>query len=209
VARNRTRVHVTVPAPAGLDFGCGIGRVAIPMAALCQHVTGLDIAPAMVERATAHSAAAGISNTHFRVDDTDFARVADDFDFVHSVNVLQHLPPHRGYRIIERLIGALRVGGVGAVHLTYRDALGWNARMRHAAYARWPRLHALRRRSVASLSGPALPMYTYDVSRVLGILRDAGVNRAVLHLTNEGVDGAMILFRRESAIVSATRERQR
>lgn len=192
-----------------LDFGCGIGRVAIPMATRCAHITGVDIAAAMIERAIANAAAAGVNNTQFLVDHADLAQVAGDFDFVHSVNVLQHIPPHRGYRIVERLVGALRVGGVGAVHLTYRNALGRSARVRHAAYARWPRLHTLRRRFAVSPGGPALPMYTYDIGKVLDILRKANVHRTTLHFTNEGVDGAMIMFRREQAPTVAGPESSR
>ena len=32
-----------------LDFGCGVGRVTIPFAALAPDVAGLDVAPSMLE----------------------------------------------------------------------------------------------------------------------------------------------------------------
>ena len=34
-----------------LDFGCGVGRVAIPLARRFEHVVGLDVSPGMLTRA--------------------------------------------------------------------------------------------------------------------------------------------------------------
>ena len=44
------------PDTALLDLGCGIGRVAQTVAPLCRSVIGLDIAPRMIEQATARCA---------------------------------------------------------------------------------------------------------------------------------------------------------
>src|SRR5215469_12508150 len=37
----------------GLELGCGIGRLAAPLASHFQHVVGVDISPSMIERAVA------------------------------------------------------------------------------------------------------------------------------------------------------------
>jgi hypothetical protein len=155
----------------------------------------------MVEHAAANAARSDVANAHFAVDGTAVTALPGRFDFVHSVIVLQHIHPRSGYLIVERLVNALSEGGVGALHVTYRNPLRWHARIRHALYARWPRLRAVRRRLAGGAPGPVLPMYTYDVARVLAILRAAGVHRTALHLTHEGLDGAMILFRREAAAI--------
>src|SRR5688572_20637499 len=39
-----------------LDFGCGVGRVAIPLAQRCKSVVGVDISEAMVEGARKNAA---------------------------------------------------------------------------------------------------------------------------------------------------------
>src|SRR5215204_1073046 len=34
-----------------LDFGCGVGRLTIPLAGVCSRVVGVDVAPSMLEEA--------------------------------------------------------------------------------------------------------------------------------------------------------------
>jgi 2-polyprenyl-3-methyl-5-hydroxy-6-metoxy-1,4-benzoquinol methylase len=47
----RSRLHPTFAPARALDFGCGVGRVLIPLAARCREVTGVDVSPAMLEGA--------------------------------------------------------------------------------------------------------------------------------------------------------------
>ena len=57
------------PAPARvLDLGCGTGSLAVLLAGAGHDVTGVDFAPAMVARARAKAAAAGVT-VDLRVDD--------------------------------------------------------------------------------------------------------------------------------------------
>ena len=45
-----------------LDFGCGVGRLVIPLAARCEQVVGADIAPGMLEEAKKNCAQRNITN---------------------------------------------------------------------------------------------------------------------------------------------------
>jgi SAM-dependent methyltransferase len=86
-----------------LDFGCGVGRVTRVLAERFDDVLGLDISPTMVARAR-------------RLDDTGRVRYkvgaqgdldalpTEDFDFLISLLVLQHLPEPAD---VEEVIGAL------------------------------------------------------------------------------------------------------
>ncbi|TVP63226.1 MAG: class I SAM-dependent methyltransferase [Nitriliruptor sp.] len=49
-----------LPGQRVLDIGCGTGRHAVPLATLGLQVTGVDLSPAMLERAAARAAAAGV-----------------------------------------------------------------------------------------------------------------------------------------------------
>jgi 2-polyprenyl-3-methyl-5-hydroxy-6-metoxy-1,4-benzoquinol methylase len=75
-----------------LDFGCGGGRVAVALATRFEDVLGMDISPAMVERA--QQTAASVPNCRFVVgaERELQALPAEHFDFVLALLVLQHLP---------------------------------------------------------------------------------------------------------------------
>src|SRR5687767_10601498 len=45
-----------------LDFGCGVGRVAIPLARRCDEVVGIDISSAMIDEARRNAASFGVDN---------------------------------------------------------------------------------------------------------------------------------------------------
>src|ERR1700685_1735892 len=48
-----------------LDFGCGVGRVAIPLAREATSVLGVDVAPGMLSEAQKNAARYGVDNISF------------------------------------------------------------------------------------------------------------------------------------------------
>ena len=117
-----------------LDFGCGVGRVVIPLAQHAERVVGVDVAPSMLREAQNNCAAKGLGNVEFvkAGPAADFLPRQSRFDFIHSVLVLQHVPVARGEQIFKRLLDHLEDDGVAAVHF-----LCWMK-------PRWPALRALR-----------------------------------------------------------------
>jgi SAM-dependent methyltransferase len=86
-----------------LEIGCGVGRLALPLAARVASYTGIDIAPAMV--AEARHRARGIANVRFfESDGTGVPTPARDrsYDLILAVAVLIHCP--------ERIVRALVQG---------------------------------------------------------------------------------------------------
>lgn len=81
--------------PSGrvLDLGCGIGRMAAPLAAHFAAVVGVDVSPAMIEQARALHGA--VQNLRFEANSgADLGAFEDDgFELVFSYSVLPHLPP--------------------------------------------------------------------------------------------------------------------
>lgn len=82
------------PGAVVLDVGCGPGTVTTDVARLVQPgtVTGVDLLPALVERARNYAATAQTENATFQVGNTHALDFADKtFDITYSLNVLVHL----------------------------------------------------------------------------------------------------------------------
>ena len=79
------------PGEAVLDIGCGAGvdsLVAARLVGATGRVVGLDVTPAMIERARAHQARLGLANLSFQVGDAEALPFPDnDFDAVISNGV--------------------------------------------------------------------------------------------------------------------------
>ena len=98
--------------PAGcrvVDFGCGDGRVAIPLRAAGYDVTGADGSQAMLDRLGARDPAMATVLT----DGTDLAaKLGRKADAVISLAVLIHHDYESARQIIEGLRAAVKVGGL-------------------------------------------------------------------------------------------------
>jgi SAM-dependent methyltransferase len=162
-----------------LDFGCGVGRLVLPLAARCDSVSGVDIAPSMLAEAARNCADAGRENTEL-IAPAELERLAPEFDLVHSILVFQHIEPRLGMTQIERLCRLLAPGGVAALHvslrpLTRRGALYFGVMRRlPIAHNLW---NLLRRRPWAY---PQMQMNRYDLPEVLALMQSAGLGPLVV-----------------------------
>lgn len=102
-----------------LDFGCGVGRLAIPIAKRVNEVVGVDIAQAMLKLCRKHAKQVGLNNITLCTSDDTLSKVEGVFDLVNTYIVLQHISPDRGYKLIQEMINRLTIGGVGSIQLTY------------------------------------------------------------------------------------------
>jgi SAM-dependent methyltransferase len=103
-----------VPLTSVLDFGCGAGRLTIPLARRAVRVVGCDIAPSVLEHARENVREAGLSNVTF----VETQELAGRFDFICSLLVFQHIRRSEGYEIIRTLLRLLSPGGVAVLQLT-------------------------------------------------------------------------------------------
>ncbi len=96
---------------AALDFGCGVGRLSIPLASHFGRVTGVDISPTMVD--TARRLAADRDNVSFVVNDRPDLAMFDDqsIDLAYSNIVLQHMTPDLAASYIREFFRIVRPGG--------------------------------------------------------------------------------------------------
>lgn len=105
-----------------LDFGCGIGRLTQALAGRFRHVTGVDIAPSMIERAMAlnrHPAACA-----YLVNDADHLGVFEtaSFDFIYSNITLQHMEPGYALGYLTEFVRILKPGGILVFQMPDRES---------------------------------------------------------------------------------------
>jgi SAM-dependent methyltransferase len=96
-----------------LDFGCGPGRLTIPLSESFRHTVGVDVARPMIRAARRFAPTA--ARCEFVVNRTPDLRQFRDasFDVVHSCLVLQHIPPDIAVRYIAEFFRVSRPGGLG------------------------------------------------------------------------------------------------
>ncbi len=116
------KLYGHVPRGRALDFGCGVGRLVIPLALHFDDVVGVDVSDSMLAEAARNCAA--LPNVVFEKSDDALSRVHGVFDLVHSYIVLQHIPTKRGLRLTEKLLQFVRPGGVAVLHFSLARTLG-------------------------------------------------------------------------------------
>jgi SAM-dependent methyltransferase len=195
--RNRIRHHLYArfkPAKA-LDFGCGVGRILIPMAADCAAVTGTDISPSMLEEARKNCEARGISNAKLILPGEELANLDTDYDFIHSFIVFQHIPVSRGEALFESLLDRMAPGAVGVFHFTYANVNPGKARKLQPILNHIPGmpllLNLIRGRK---WDRPAMQMNNYDLNRLHLILQQRGIRKVYSDLSDHGGHLGLLLF---------------
>jgi SAM-dependent methyltransferase len=182
---------------AAVDFGCSVGRVAIPLARRCRTVIGLDVSQEALAEAGRNAERFGASNTRWLPSDDDLTSMPDGVDLFHSYNVLQHLAVARGMEIIGRALGKLARGGVLAIHVPTADLASRLRRAINWAQARVPgvnRLANLARGRAADY--PQMLMNAYDLRAVLSLLAGRGCDGAYCKLVDQGrYPGAIVIAR--------------
>ena len=118
-----------------LDFGCGVGRLAIPFAGLShKNVMGLDVSPEVIAKANIHKLEMGINNLDLKVFNGVALPTLPTFDFINSYIVFQHIEPSLGYPLLRQLLENLKPEGILQVQITYGHSLPhlkyWNFMLR-------------------------------------------------------------------------------
>ncbi len=203
-----------------LDFGCGVGRILVPMSRLAQEVVGLDISTSMLEEARRNCDERGQGErVRLALSDDALAAAEGSFDLVHSCIVLQHLEPTRGRALFRRLVDKVEPGGVGALHLTYASADYTENEGRPPSPPPPPPppsgLAAVKAQVRPWLRPPPPPpppapappdadpemqMNWYDLNQLMWILQSAGIQQVYTDLTDHGgAWGVFLCFRRPAA----------
>ena len=144
-----------LPMQKALDFGCGVGRLSQALAEHFQEVSGVDVAPSMLDRARELNRH-GERCTYHLNETTDLSLFGDgEFDFVYSNITLQHMQPAFAAAYIRELCRVLSPRGMLIFQLPAELKPGrlgiFVVRLRRAVYLLWTR--TLRRRPVMDMFG--------------------------------------------------------
>jgi len=175
-----------------LEYGCGVGRLAIPFGRRAENVTAVDLSPAMLATARHHLELSGIRNVEL-LTTADFASDTRTFDLVNCFLVLQRLRPAEGLELLRRLARRVREGGVLVVQLPYRTHVSPMVRIAREARARVPGVNAagnLLRGKAAST--PLIESHVYDVNEVLAILQETFDAPHLVFTRHGDLDGVVI-----------------
>lgn len=117
-----------------LDFGCGIGRLTLPLAGIFKELVGVDGASSMIEQARQNAAARGVTNCRFVLNTEGDLRIFPDdaFDFIYSRIVLQHIPAPASTTFLSEFVRVLRPGGL-AIFQVPSDPVPAPRRLRDSA----------------------------------------------------------------------------
>jgi SAM-dependent methyltransferase len=103
-----------------LDFGCGVGRLSQALLPYFTSVIGVDVAPTMISMAQGLNKDS--ARCHYVLNQEENLKVFRDqeFCFIYSIIVLQHLPPDLTYRYLADFVRILRPNGLLVFQLPSR-----------------------------------------------------------------------------------------
>lgn len=168
-----THTGCTFESRRALDFGCGVGRLALPLAERCEYVYGLDVSHPSLDAAAKRAKHRRLSNVEW-LDATRLAELSGRYDLVISLLVFQHIPSREGERIFDMLVKGLRPDGVGAIQLTLRPTrplAGFFHSRRKSGSAGANPLDVVRK---WHWSYPYMLIHSYSLNRICELLANAG-----------------------------------
>lgn len=109
-----------------VEYGCGIGRVTVPLASIFGSVHAYDISPSHLELANQRIAACTTTNVFLHLcTQTPIGQNLEPCDFLYSRIVLQHNPPPIMMVLIRSFLEVLRPGGIAIFQLPTYGADYW------------------------------------------------------------------------------------
>ncbi|MDB5000894.1 MAG: methylase involved in ubiquinone/menaquinone biosynthesis [Mucilaginibacter sp.] len=103
-----------------LDFGCGTGRLTIPLAKRSNKIMGIDISESILKEAAKNAEDFGLNNIDFKPF-SDTLISSNKFDFINTYIVLQHITVSRGIEIIKSMLSSLEENGIAVIHVTFYE----------------------------------------------------------------------------------------
>lgn len=184
-----------------LEFGCGVGRLLIPLSEISELCVGIDISEAMRQEAARNCARFNRTNVRLVSTVEEAGRLQASFSFIHSYIVFQHIDPRRGLDIIDSLLARLDKGGCAALHVTYgRTKYSHSQGVQPFSSALMQRVRYPISRFFRRLRNrdPLMQMNAYDLNRLLFLAQQRGLRSEGCRFTDHtGHLGLILYFKRD------------
>jgi SAM-dependent methyltransferase len=183
-----------------LEYGCGVGRLAIPFAQYAPDVTAVDRSPAMLAAARENAARRKAGHVTFQ-SAADFLAGGATFDLVNCHLVFQRLGHAEAMELLRALAARVAPGGAGIFHFPYRAGTGIAVRTARWAREHVPGLNAAMNVMRGKPSGrPFIATHVFDLNEVLAALDELGFRDPQLVLARHGeVDGVQVFAQKPPA----------
>lgn len=190
------RQHFDVPAKIdrALDYGCGVGRLMLPLTEQADFVEGVDVSPGMLREAGVNLGAMDAIRTKLTLLSDWLADRNGQYELVHTFIVLQHIPSSRGVTIFRRLVDAIADGGFGVIHVVYANQTN-RAQIMSWLRKKVPFLNQCINVSRGrKWSAPAMQMNPYKLQKLFRYLQERGVAGVYSEFTNHGGQLGVTLY---------------
>jgi 2-polyprenyl-3-methyl-5-hydroxy-6-metoxy-1,4-benzoquinol methylase len=184
-----------------IDFGCGVGRLLIPLAKRSQNTIGIDISQKMLDETSKNCKSLGLNNVSFIQSDDNLSKLTEKVDFIHSFIVIQHIKPAVGEVMISKLIDALEDGGIGVLQTQYVDPSPLSSRIRYYFYREFPIVYKIRNLVLRKKNEPLIPVYQYNLNNIFRILQEKNCHKCLVRFSQHGHYGAVIFFQKQKEIL--------
>ncbi|SFS05930.1 Methyltransferase domain-containing protein [Dyella sp. OK004] len=187
-----------------LDFGCGVGRLLIPLARRSQHASGVDVSTAMLTEAHRNCEIHAINNVKLLRSDDHLSQVRGEYDLIHSHIVFAHIDPRRGQAIIEALADRISPDGFIAIQILYSCNASPLIRSLVKLRYKLPLLNTARNLMRGRpLREPPMQLHVYNLPMVLRTLNRLGFSKTLLttdKFDNEQFDSVTLIAQRSPAL---------
>lgn len=183
-----------------LDFGCGVGRVLIPLAQRGYSVTGIDVSETMLALCEENLKDTGAKDFRLLKEVDDQALVDKKFDLVNTFIALQHIPFTRGLKLIPKLLDLVSQKGVGIIHITYYPIKASENRMVKLKslvkdqILKHKFLNVLYEKIKKRQLEIPMPLYGYPLNEIFWMIQSRGFNNVYMRFSDHGKFKGLFLF---------------
>ena len=188
-------------AQKALEFGCGVGRLTIPLSKVVENVTGIDVSASMLNEARINCEVRSIKNVKLIKSDDNLSNIDDKYDLIYSFIVFQHIPVKKGEHIFKNLLTHLNDEGVCVLHFTYaRENKNIIKKYLRAIRKYFPFAeNIINIAKGESFFNPHMQMNSYNLNRLISIIyQEIKVKNLFIEHTNHGGTlGIVLYFKRQ------------
>jgi len=183
-----------------LDFGCGVGRLTIPLARRAAGrggaVLGVDRSPEMLEISRGEAQSAGVANITFAR--ANEIQPSQSFDLICCYLVFQHLAPDEVHALTGDLISHLVPGGVLVLHVPVRSRVSTVVSITRTLRSKVPFANALANTLKGNPPGrPFIQARAHSLVDIVDVAQRRGIGNFHLEFDrHEQLDTVMIYLER-------------